>query len=169
MIPCVTKLNTQYLDVKMQEDGKDVGLSKDFLFFLKNIVAVEDHALSSYSQTKDKEQLELAMMSRRLRSKWEYRLIKKSKNQIYCETKHLSGVAMALVEVGNRFIETGEIKLAEECFEDSANMEAIVIHINDYFKNIDKDKCDCEKKSLFNKLKKQEVQNGSTEQPTKTN
>ena len=60
-----------------------------------------------------------------------YSLIKESKNQIYCESKHLLACACALKELGNRYIEKKELKLAEECFNESQECEAIFILLNE--------------------------------------
>ena len=116
-------------DVKMGND-KDVGFMQDFMFFLQNAIACEHHCQESYALNKDPYQLELAIMIRRIRSKWMYRFIKESKNQIYCENKHLMGMAAASKEMGNRFIESNEKKLAEECFEESQLYESVFILLN---------------------------------------
>lgn len=114
----------------MENDGKDVGMIHDVIFFLQNAIALEHHCIESYSLSKDKIQLEIANKIRRIRSKKMYQIVKKSKNQIYCESKHLLACAMALKEVGNRHIESGEEELARECFEESADCEAIFILLN---------------------------------------
>ncbi|MEM3075066.1 MAG: hypothetical protein QW727_03955 [Candidatus Pacearchaeota archaeon] len=108
-------------------NNKDVGYVQDFIFLIKNLYAFENHCLSSYSVTKDKIQLELAMKARRIRSKWMYKIIPESKNQIYCEIKHASGISMALIEIGNRHFEMSETELAKEAFQDAGEWEAIFI------------------------------------------
>ena len=115
----------------MENDKKDVGWIFDFMFFLKNAIALENHFLESFAVTKDKIQMELAEKIRHNRSKWMYKYIKESKNQIYCESKHLLACAMALQELGNRFTERKEYKLAEECFNESQECEAIFILLNE--------------------------------------
>lgn len=114
----------------MENDEKDVGFVHDLIFFLQNAIALEHHALESYSTTKDKIQLDIAEKIRRMRSKKMYTFIKESKNQIYCESKHLMACAASLKELGNRYVERGEKKLAEECFNESADCEAIFILLN---------------------------------------
>lgn len=119
----------------MEGDKRDVGYIHDFIFYLQNVIALEHHCLESFSITRDKLQLEIAEKVRRQRSKKMYNFVKESKNQIYCESKHLLACACALKELGNRYLEKDDKKLAEECFNESAEMEAIFILINEGGKN----------------------------------
>lgn len=109
---------------------KDVSWIHDFIFYLQNAVALEHHAIESYSVTKDPLQMQIAERARTNRSKWMYKNIPESKSQIYCETKHLSACAMALKEMGNRFLTNGNKELADECFTESSDMEAIIVLLN---------------------------------------
>lgn len=115
----------------MEDDGKDVNMIQDFLFFLQNAVAMEHHLLESFAISNDKQQYQIAEKVREIRSKWMYRIIKESPNQIYCETKHGSGCAQGLKEMGNRHSTMGNEELAKECFDDSQTFEAIIVLIND--------------------------------------
>jgi DNA polymerase III gamma/tau subunit len=114
----------------MEKDKKDVGFIQDFIFYLQNAIALEHHLIESYSVTKDKIQMDMAERIRRNRSKWMYRFIKESKNQIYCESKHLMAMAQSMKELGNRYIEQEERELADECFQESADCEACFILLN---------------------------------------
>jgi len=113
-----------------EKKEKDVSFIMDYLFYLQNAVALEQHLLSSYASTKNKIQMELSQKIRTIRSKWMYRKTPESKNQIYCELKHLSACAQGLKEMGNRFLTEGKKELAEECFNDSGEMEAIFVLLN---------------------------------------
>lgn len=115
----------------MENDKKDVSMGNDFIFFLQHAIALENHCLESYAETKDSDQLEIAMRTRRIRSKWMYKFVKESKNQIYCESKHIPGCVQALKEMANRFYEYNELELSKECLEDSAIFEAIFFLINE--------------------------------------
>ena len=115
----------------MENDGKDVGMIQDFLFFLQNAVAMEHHCLESFGTTKNEQQYQVAEKVREIRSKWMYRIIKDSQDQIYCETKHGSGCAQGLKEMGNRYASIGNEDLAKECFNDSQIFEAIIVLINE--------------------------------------
>lgn len=119
------------MGVKVENDTKDVGFIHDFIFYIQNAIALEHHCIESFSITKDNLQLEIAEKVRKQRSKKMYQFVKESKNQIYCESKHLMACAQALKELGNRYIEKKEQKLAEECFNESAEMEAIFILLNE--------------------------------------
>ena len=114
---------------------KDVGFLQDAILYLANAIALEWHCLESYSLTKDKIQLQIAERVRRQRSKFMYQLVPESKNQIYCESKHLLACAVSLKELSNRYVEKGEKELAEECLKDSMDMESIFILLNDGGKN----------------------------------
>lgn len=115
----------------MQNDKKDVGFLQDFIFYLQNAIACEHHCIESYAISGDKLYLEIAYKIRKERSKWMYRYIKESKNQKYCISKHLMACAQAMKELGNRYIETKEKNLSEECFKDSVDCESIFILINE--------------------------------------
>ena len=71
---------------------------------------------------------------RKARSKWMYRLIKESEGQIYCLSKHLMQMSQSAKELGNRFVEKDDPKLAEECFNESVEWEAIFFILNDFDK-----------------------------------
>jgi hypothetical protein len=114
----------------MDNDKKDSGWIFDFMAYLENAIALELHCLSSYSKSRNPLQLEIATKTRRNRSKRMYEFIKESEDQIYCESKHLLACACTLKELANRYLETGEKKLAEECLEESADCEAIFIILN---------------------------------------
>ena len=115
----------------MLEDGKDVGMFEDFLFMLQHLVAAENHAIGSYQSTGDKTFLEINTKICRIRSKWMYKFIPENKSQIYCLTKHLAGASQGIKEVSNRFVEANENQLAEECFKDAQDIEAIIILLNE--------------------------------------
>ena len=111
----------------MENNTKDVAFIQDFLFFLENSIALENHCLQSFGETNDKIQLQLAEKIREIRSKIMYRIISESRNQSWCEVKHLAGVCMSLRELGNRYLTDGKKDLAEECYKDSNYLEGAII------------------------------------------
>lgn len=104
-------------------DNKDVGFLDDVLLFLQHGICAEDHAIQSHEMTKDENWLDLAITIRRMRSKWQYRFIPEKNDERYCFTKHCLGMAQTLKEMGNRYTETNEDKLAKECFSDAVLLE----------------------------------------------
>jgi len=112
-------------------DGKDVGFAEDFMFYLQSAVSLEHHCLITYTMTKKNIYLQMAEKIRRNRSKWMYLYIPESKGQVYCISKHLMQGAQSLKEMGNRFVEKKETKLAEECFKESQECEAMFILLNE--------------------------------------
>ena len=119
----------------MENDKKDVGWIFDFMYYLQSAVSLEHHAIESLSNSTDKNMkklwLEIAEKTRRNRSKWMYRYISEGGGQKYCASKHLMQMAQSLKELGNRFTERKEYKLAEECFNESQECEAIFILLNE--------------------------------------
>jgi hypothetical protein len=114
----------------MKGDKKDVGFFEDAILYLQNAIALENHAIESYSSTKDKQFLDIAFFVRRKRSVILNMITKESKGQIYCINKHALACAMALKELASRFSEEGDNKMAEECINDATSFEAIVLMLN---------------------------------------
>lgn len=119
----------------MLKDGKDVSLLSDALFYLENATAFETHALQSYAITKNSKWIDIAKKAREMRSKFLYILVPESDDgaERYCMGKHSVGCAMAMKELGNRFLEDGNKKMAEECFYESAVWEALfkIVNVNE--------------------------------------
>lgn len=114
----------------MKGDNRDVGWIHDLIFGLQNLIASENHAIESFSSSKKEIWLELAEKIRKNRSKWMRIFIKKANDQRYCFSKHILASSMAMKELGNRYQTQGEKELAKECFEESADYEAMFILIN---------------------------------------
>jgi len=114
----------------MKDDKKDVGFLADAMFYLQNAISAEHHCLMSFSSTNDNKWLELAKMIRENRSKYLYMLAPDGNGQSYCFMKHIMACAQGIKELGNRFLENGDKKSAQECFKESADYEAIFILIN---------------------------------------
>ena len=109
----------------MKGDKKDVSFLDDAILYLQNAIAGENHAIESYITTKDENWLDIAKKIRRNRSKRMYELIPEGKGELYCFCKHILACAMALKELGNRYIESNEEDLAKECFEESSLYESL--------------------------------------------
>ncbi|MEK6882582.1 MAG: hypothetical protein AABY22_23375 [Nanoarchaeota archaeon] len=115
----------------MEGDGLDVGFKSDFSFFLKNAIALENHAEESFKATKNPIQKEIKEKIRQIRSKWMYRFIKDIPNeQIYCESKHTEACSMGLSEMASRFNEQGNEEYSKEALEDSMTFESLFFLLN---------------------------------------
>jgi len=109
----------------MLDDGKDVDMAEDASFFLQHALAAENHCQMSYMSTKDDVWIEIADMIRGDRSKLMYKLIKESKAQTYCISKHLLAMSQAMKELANRYTELKDTQSVKECLEASKNYEAL--------------------------------------------
>lgn len=109
----------------MKDDGKDVRFLDDAILYLQNAIASENHAIESYSTTKDKKWMDIAKEIRRNRSKRMYEIIPKNKDERYCLIKHILACAMALKEMGTRYQEEKNDNLAKECFEEARLYEQL--------------------------------------------
>lgn len=116
----------------MEKDTKDVGFQSDAMFYLQNAIASEHHALMSYATSKNERWIQLSKMIRENRSKYLYMLVKEGNGQAYCFSKHIMACAMATKELGNRFLEMGKKELAEECFKESSDYEAMFVWVNSW-------------------------------------
>ncbi len=114
----------------MEEDGKDVAFLSDAMFYLQNAISAEHHCLMSFSTTKNEKWLELAKMIRENRSNYLYIFAPEGQGQSYCFMKHIMACAMATKELGNRFLERGDKKKAEDCFNESADYESMFVLIH---------------------------------------
>jgi hypothetical protein len=110
---------------------KDVGEIHDAIFYLQNLIALEHHALESFASTKNETFIQIAEECRKKRSKIMYSMIKESKDQRYCMSKHALACAMACKELGNRKQTDKKYIESKEYFDDSAFFEALFILINE--------------------------------------
>lgn len=114
----------------MKNDSKDVGWMEDFCFTIQNLVSAEHHSIESWCQTKDQTFLDLNKKLRRYRSDLLYKITPPNKAQTYCINKHLLASAQGLKELGNRATEDGDDLSAQELFNMSQDIEAVVILLN---------------------------------------
>jgi hypothetical protein len=115
----------------MKSDKLDVGFFDDAIFCLSNMVALENHSINSYLQTKKKVFLEIAEMTRKDRSKLLYKLVKENNGEGYCMSKHTLAVGISMKELGNRFLEEKDFEMANELFEKAGLYENLFKLIND--------------------------------------
>lgn len=106
--------------------SENVGMVADFMFFLQGCVGFEHHS----SHAKSEESINAFNEVRNIRSKWMNRFVEESEEELYCRTKHLMQISQGLKEMGVRFMKEGKIDLANECFEDSKTMEALLLLLN---------------------------------------
>ena len=109
----------------MKNDGKDVTEFDDIILYLQNAIACENHCYESYVSTKDKKYLDIAKRIRVKRSELMYKIIPKSKAEIYCICKHLLAMAIALKEISSRYVEDNEQDLAKEFLEEASTYEQL--------------------------------------------
>lgn len=132
----------------MENDGKDVKFGADFSFFLKNAVALENHAEDAFKVSKNPLQKEIKERVRQIRSKWMYRYTKVVPLEpIYCQSKHTEACSMGMSEVASRLHEQGNEDWAKDALEDSLFFESLFMILNDF------DKGDEKKASFFENFK----------------
>ena len=120
----------------------DVGLAEDLVFFLSNLTSIEDHAAKSYPLKKDTKWLEVVEIIRTMRTKWLSGLVKKNNSHIWCISKHLLSSIEGAIEVGNRFVSTGQHEQASEAYSDANSLTSLLLVLNGYKggKNVSKAK-----------------------------
>jgi len=117
--------------MKDKINEKDVGMANDMMFLLKNLLGAEEHSAISYAITKESKWAEALKIVRELRTKWMSPLVKKETSEIWCFSKHILASSEALIEVGNRFLSTGQQKESKEAFKDATNLMILFLEIND--------------------------------------
>jgi len=115
-----------------KNNEKDVGFMMDIITGVADCVHAEHHALRSFSSTDNKQFIDLARKLREIRSFVLYKFVPDKKGELWCITKHLSGVTKALEEWGNRFLEEGDQESAETCFRYMGDIEAYILILNDW-------------------------------------
>lgn len=108
---------------------EDVGLLDDLEFGLRHLIGLEDHLVDDIESTGDKIKVEALELVRSIRTKY-LSLIVNGKNQEWCELKHCLASSMALIEVGTRFVSSGQEKEAIECFKDSKKLTHLGFILN---------------------------------------
>jgi len=116
---------------------KDVGLMEDAIFYLKNCIASENHALMSYLTTNNKKWLDALDLIRKNRGKLLNFLVKKENSQVYCFSKHLLAMSIGVSEVANRYLEKGEKEIAKELYGQVGDYESLFLLFNNYVKGGD--------------------------------
>ena len=104
-------------------------MTEDLIFGISNLLSIEDH--SAKSSGEDEKWIEVIEIVRKMRTKWLSQLVKKEKSQIWCVSKHLLSSIESFIEVGNRFVSSGQVKEAEEAYNDSQQLIKLFIILNE--------------------------------------
>ena len=125
---------------KKKEDNEkklvnaDIGLIDDLIELCKNLVSIESHAFGSYQSTKDEKYLDIMTITREIRTRYLSLIVKESKSQEWCLSKHLCESIMRLQEINTRFLSTGQKEDAKICIEDAESLHKMLLILNDYDK-----------------------------------
>lgn len=114
----------------MDEKG-DVSLLEDLFFGIKNLVALEDHAKTSYYTTNDNKWLEIGNFTRQVRTRWMQMFVKKDDGHVWCSSKHIPAIIMSAQEVSNRLLSNNQQELAKEFEEEAKIFSGMVFLLND--------------------------------------
>lgn len=116
--------------------SSDVSLIEDLIFTIKNMIGLEEHLKNSYDLSQDKKYAEYLDFVRKARTKYLAVVKDKFDFQNWCSSKHCLAVAMGLTEIGNRFVSTSQLDIAQDVFHDGNDFEKLFMIINDLDKEV---------------------------------
>ena len=135
------------------DNNLDLSIGEDLSIGLMNLVSLEEHFLFSFIKTDDKRFLDYLEQVRELRKKLLAKIVKKDdKSEKWCISKHLLATSMRIIEVGTKYLHSGNKKEAEESFYDAFNLYSIFWAINSVGKSKDSFKIGSEEKSKLSKI-----------------
>lgn len=108
----------------------DLSLDQDLSIGLMNLVSLEEHFIFSFMKTSDKRYLEMLEQVRELRKRLLKKIVKENDGENWCISKHLLATSMRLMEVGNKYLHSGNKKKAENIFYDAFNIYSMFWAVN---------------------------------------
>jgi hypothetical protein len=111
----------------MESDSKDIGYIEDAFNCISDLYCAELHALSTFTQTNNKDWIDLAKLCRINRSELLYSISPENTGESYCFLKHLSGFTRNFQELGNRRLEVNDQEKAAEYFKLAEQYKKIFI------------------------------------------
>lgn len=107
--------------VKKLEKGEKLDLSsgEDLSIAVMNLIAIEEHLFFSGGKTGDTKYYGLLNEIRKMRVELMKGLVKDTKGEEWCISKHFLAASMRIMEVGTKELKKGETKKAYDLFSKS--------------------------------------------------
>ncbi|MCX6765809.1 MAG: hypothetical protein NT136_02520 [Candidatus Moranbacteria bacterium] len=103
--------------LKEKSHELDLSSKEDLGIGVMNLISLEEHFYFTYQKTKDDNFLQLLGEVREMRKEMLAKIVKNTKGEVWCISKHLLAAAMRFIEVGTKKLGVGEEKEARELFD----------------------------------------------------
>lgn len=128
-----TKQVAQLIEkVKKMEKGEQLDLSsgEDLSIAVMNLISIEEHLFFSGGKTGKTKYYDLLNEVRKLRVELMKGLVKDTKGEEWCLSKHFLAAAMRIMEVGTKALKQGDSKKANDLFMKSYHVYNLFWGIN---------------------------------------
>lgn len=100
-----------------EQKGADLSMEEDLSIAVMNLISLEEHFFFTAQKTKKNDYLKLLSQTREIRKTMLAKMIPQNEGETWCISKHLLATTMRLIEVGTKYQNMGEGKLAQESFD----------------------------------------------------
>jgi len=103
---------------RLKKEGKlDLSSDEDLSLAIMNLVSLEEHFFFTGAKTGKGKYYDCLNQIRMIRQELLKKLVRKTKGEVWCVSKHLLAASMRLIEVGTKYQGKGEKKEAEDFFK----------------------------------------------------
>jgi len=107
----------------------DITIAEDLSIAVMNLISIEEHLAFSFMKSNNKKYFELINVIRKIRAKYLEKLIKSSKYENWCISKHLLSIVMRLLESSNKLFVFNREDEAIECLKDANYLYDLFLNI----------------------------------------
>lgn len=116
---------------KIKKDNKlDLSSQEDISIAVMNLVSLEEHFFFTAKKTGDDKYYDMMSRVREMRKDLLQQIVKDTKGEEWCISKHLLAASMRLIEVGTKYYSQGKKEEAKGMFDKAYNLYSLFWGIN---------------------------------------
>lgn len=116
---------------KLKKENKlDLSSDEDLSIAIMNLISLEEHFFFTAGKTGDGKYYDLLAKVREMRKDLLKKIVKDTKGEEWCISKHLLAASMRLIEVGTKYYNQEKKKEAEDMFSKAYDLYSLFWGIN---------------------------------------
>lgn len=117
--------------VNLSKKGKlDLSSDEDLSIAIMNLISIEEHFFFTGAKTDKSHYFDLLNQVREMRKDLLKKIVKDYEGEVWCISKHLLSSSMRLIEVGTKYYNKKDKKLAQEMFAKAYDLYSLFWGIN---------------------------------------
>lgn len=112
----------------MQEEKNsesDLDLADEIYSVVENLIALEEHVQKTAEMTKEEKYNIIASEIRKVRSKWQHKIWKNDKGQMWCSGKHMPVTSMHMRETAQKYMDLKDKNQAMDALQDAKDIKLL--------------------------------------------